>query len=336
MKGILLINLGTPDAPTTPAVKKYLREFLMDPQVIDINPIGRWLLVNGIIAPFRSPKSAAQYQSIWTNEGSPLVVHSQKLAQKVQTYLGDTFAVSLGMRYGNPSIENALNELLQKKITSLTVLPLYPQYALSSTQSSLDEVNRLIKKLKVTIPVNFKEAFFHHPLFIKAFSEVGGPYFLSTKPDHVIFSFHGLPERHLKKLEPKNEAYCLTRDNCCDLPGVRLKTCYRAQSVATAKMLAVSLGLKPEQYTICFQSRLGRTPWIKPYTDVVIQELAKRGVKKLLVFSPSFVADCLETLEEMSIRNRELFLQHGGEDLVLVPSLNDHPRWVECVGQMVS
>lgn len=336
MKGILLINLGTPDAPTAKAVRKYLRQFLMDPQVIDINPAARFFLVNGIIAPFRSPKSAKAYEQIWTKAGSPLLVYSQQLKEKVQKHLGENYAVELGMRYGSPSIESALLSLVSQKVESITVIPLYPQYALSSTQSSLDEVERVLKQHQIKLPIDHKPAFFHHPLFIKAFEEVGAPYLLSVKPDHILFSFHGLPERHLKKLEPHNESYCLTRDDCCDLPGPRLKTCYRAQCVATARMLALSLGLKSEQYTICFQSRLGRTPWIKPYTDHVIIDMAKKGVKKLLVFSPSFVADCLETLEEMSIRNRELFIENGGEDLVLVPSLNDHPRWVNCVADMAT
>ena len=334
MTGILLINLGTPDEPTSKAVRRYLREFLMDGQVIDINFIGRWFLVNGIIAPFRAPKSAKAYQKIWGDK-SPLLFHTEQLTQMVGNALDDNYAVTMGMRYGNPSIKTALELLVAEKPDKIIVLPLYPQYALSSTQTCIDLVEKLKKKIKDCPPLEFAPPFFEHPGFIRAFAEVAKPYILGANPDHVLMSFHGLPEHHLTKLNT-TEKYCFTQKNCCDQIGELNSKCYRAQSFRTAHLIARDLNLTSDNYSISFQSRLGRRPWIKPYTDEVIIDLAKKGCKRLVVICPSFVADCLETLEEIGIRARESFLEHGGESLELVPSLNSHPRWVEAVCQMVS
>jgi ferrochelatase len=310
--GVLLINLGTPDAPTTPAVRRYLRQFLSDPRVIDINPVARQLLLNLIILPFRSPKSAAAYRKIWTNGGSPLLVHTQNLAKKVAEKLGTQYAVEIGMRYGNPSIESGLKKLIQKGVKEIRVLPLFPQYASSSSGSAQAELFRIAGRLWHIPPITILPPFFEHPGFIQSFAEVGKPIMERFKADHVLFSFHGLPERHIQKGDP-----------------------YRDQSLQTAKAIAQKLNLPENRYTVCFQSRLGRTPWIKPYTDLLIVDLAKSGKKRIAVFCPAFVADCLETLEEIGIRAKESALAHGAEALELVPSLNAHPTWVEAVCEMV-
>ena len=312
MIGILLINLGTPDAPTTSAVRHYLRQFLSDPKVIDIHPIARWLLVNLIIAPFRSPKSAALYQKIWTKEGSPLLIHTENLARAVGQKLGSSYAVEIGMRYGNPSIASAVRKLVEKKVEKIRVLPLFPQYAASSTGSAIEEVSRVAGKLGNIPPIETIPPFFDHPGFIRNFAGIGKPVLERIKPDQILFSFHGLPERHIQKGDP-----------------------YQKQCFRTAELIAAELGLPSDIWKVSFQSRLGRTPWIKPYTDLLLLDLAKAGKKRIVVFCPAFVADCLETLEEIGIRNREAVIACGAETLELVPSLNSHPKWVETVCEMV-
>lgn len=332
MIGILLINLGTPDAPTTPAVRRYLRQFLSDPLVIDIHPILRFLLLRLIILPFRSPKSAEAYQKIWTKEGSPLLIHTQKLAQEVACKLGNDYAVEVGMRYGNPSIKTAMQKLVERGASEIRVLPLFPQYAESSTETAIAEVKRIYGGERTSPLLRILPPFYNHPGFIQSFVEKGRPILEKTKPDQVIFSFHGLPERHLRKLDFSGN-HCFASEHCCDDVGSANAHCYRAQCFSTARLIAQDLGLK--NYLVSFQSRLGRTPWIKPYTDLEIIRLAQSGKKRFVVFSPAFVADCLETLEEIGIRARESALAHGAEVLELVPSLNAYPRWVEAVYDMI-
>jgi len=334
MKGVLLINLGTPTEPTTPAVRNYLKEFLSDPYVIDINPLARWLLLHLLILPFRSPKSAKAYQKIWTNGGSPLLVNSQNLTEKVREKLGSEYLVELAMRYGNPSLERGLTELKNKGATSITVLPLYPQYSLSATETSIQEVKRLAKQLQIQTPLNFLPAFYADEGYIQSFAAVGKEVLDKSQPDHILFSFHGLPERHIHKTDPSHR-YCLKTKNCCERRTPENKNCYRSHCFQTAYGIASTLGLKKSQFSISFQSRLGRTPWIQPYTDHVLPELAKKGAKEVAVFCPSFVADCLETLEEIEIRGRDLFLENGGEELTLIPSLNSQPLWVNAVCNLV-
>ncbi len=329
--GVLLLNLGTPDAPDTPAVRRYLREFLSDPRVIDIHPVGRWLLVNLIIAPFRSPKSAHAYKTVWTSNGSPLLFHGQALAEQLQSLLGDSYSVVLGMRYGNPSISEALRKLNQAAVDRILVVPLFPQYSSAATGSALDRVYGLAAEAWNVPPLEALGPFYDDPGFIGAFAAVARPQLDAFGPDHVLFSYHGLPERQIKKSDPTGN-HCFS-NGCCDRMSAANRYCYRAQCFATSRALVDALQL--DSHSTSFQSRLGRDPWIKPYTDEVFGELARAGKKRLAVMCPAFVADCLETLEEIGMRGKEQWKAVGGEDLLLVPSLNSHPAWVSAVAQWV-
>ena len=334
LQGVLLINLGTPDAPETGPVRRYLREFLSDPRVLDIPPLGRAALLYGVILPFRPQKSAEAYRKIWMPQGSPLLVHGNALRDRLQDALGPGWAVELGMRYGRPSLASAIEKLRGRGVQELTVVPLYPQYASSSTGSSLERVYRLVGEAWNVEALRVLPPFYGRPEFLDAFADVGRPVLAEARADHVLFSFHGLPERQVKKSDPTG-AHCLQRADCCDVQVPANRWCYRMQCFFTARELAQRLGLELGRWTVTFQSRLGRTPWIRPYTDVVIPELAGKGVKRLAVFCPAFVADCLETLEEIGIRAKDQFLASGGEALTLVPSLNAHPSWVRGLTKMV-
>jgi len=334
-RGLLLVNLGTPDAPTTVAVRRYLREFLSDPRVIDIDPLARTALLNFAILPFRPKKSAAAYREVWSpTRGSPLLYHSQDLTQAVRGELGDGWAVELGMRYGEPPMGPALRRLQEAGATNLYVLPLYPQYATSSTGSSLSNVYDVAGAMAVPPPITTLPAFYDAPGFIGAAAGVAADALADTEPpDHVLFSFHGLPERQVKATD-LGSGRCRFSQDCCAAITEENRFCYRAQSYATARAMAAQLGLEEGGWSVSFQSRLGRTPWIQPYTDEVVPALAKRGVKRLAVACPSFVADCLETLEEIGIRAREDFLEAGGEALKLIPCVNADPRWARAVADM--
>ncbi len=334
MIGILLINLGTPDSPSTRNVRRYLREFLSDPRVIDIPALPRWLLVNLLIAPFRAPRSAQSYRKIWRRDGSPLLHHTRELARAVAKDLGEDYHVEVGMRYGKPGLAAALETIRSRGVQEIRVFPLYPQYAASSTGSSEAEVFRLKKKIKGLPPIQFLPPFFDHSGFLQSFAELGGAPLKKFQPDHILFSFHGLPVRQILKGDVGGR-HCLQSPDCCEkiIPANGL--CYRAHCFQTARGIAALLSLKKSDYTICFQSRLGRTPWIQPFTDVLLHDLAKAGKKRIAVFCPSFVADCLETLEEIGIRERRRFIEAGGEDLLLIPSLNVEPSWVKTVSSMI-
>ena len=333
--GVLLINLGTPDAPRTPEVRRYLREFLMDPWVIDIPAPLRWLLLEAVILPRRPAKSAEAYAQIWTERGSPLMFHTLDLADRVQEALGAGYVVRPAMRYGKPSIEKGLAELRDAGVGRIRVLPLYPQYSLAATRSSIEETVRAARRLGLKVPLQILPDFFGEKGFIRAFADVARPVLDGFQPDHVLFSFHGLPERQVRKTDPTGK-HCFAAGSCCDRVGDANRQCYRAQSFHTAREIARELGLEQPRWQVGFQSRLGRTPWIKPYTDLLYEPLARQGVKKLAVLCPAFVADCLETLEEIQIRGRDQFRAAGGEDLKLVPSLNSSPSWVDAVRGMVS
>jgi ferrochelatase len=333
-KGVLLVNLGTPDAPESGPVRRYLREFLSDPRVLDIHPVGRWMLLNFVILPVRPAKSAEAYRKIWNQRGSPLLFHSRDLAAAVAERLRGEYEVELAMRYGNPSLPDAVKALRSRGVKEFILLPLYPQEATSSTSSTVARAYEVLGEPWDALPVRVVPAFHDHPGFLDAFAQVARPVIAEARADHVLFSYHGLPERHMRKSDPSG-SHCLASAGCCDVLTDVNRHCYRAQCFATTRALAERLGLAPGGYTVSFQSRLGRTPWIKPYTDLVLPELAKKGVKRLAVMCPAFVADCLETLEEVGLRAKEQFVESGGETLTLVPSLNSHPAWVDAVVRLV-
>jgi ferrochelatase len=334
--GILLINLGSPEAPTAAAVRPYLREFLSDPRVIDIPAPLRWLLLNAVILPFRPAKSAEAYRQVWTPEGSPLLAHSRAFAARLAEELGDAYKVVLAMRYGTPSLASAVEELTREPLTDLVVFPLYPQYASASTGSSLEEALRLIAPLNNVPALRVVAPFHDDPGYLDAMVDNAAPLLRDFRPDHILFSYHGLPERQIRKSEGA-PGHCLAADDsCCASITARNAFCYRAQSFATTRALVERLGVDASKTSTSFQSRLGRTPWIKPYTDVVLEDLAKAGVKRLAVFSPSFVADCLETLEEMALRGAESFKKAGGEDLILIPALNATTPWVRAAAALAA
>jgi ferrochelatase len=330
--GVLLVNLGTPDSPKTKDVRKYLTQFLNDPRVIDIAPLARLLLVNLIIVPFRSPKSAKLYSEIWTPEGSPLLTYTKKVSEKLQEKLGSNYVVDFAMRYQKPSLENTLAKFQKLEIKKLKVIPLYPQYASSSTGSSLQKVLEIVSKWEVIPELEMLSEFFENPKFIDTIVDIASAY-PHKNYDHVLFSFHGLPERHLRKGDKSGT--CLASKNCCDTICQSNYYCYRAEAFQTARLIAQKLDIPAEKYTVSFQSRLGRDPWIKPYSDEVIVQKAKEGVKKILVFSPAFVADCLETIHEIGVEYQELFHENGGEKIQLVESLNLHPKWIETLQDLV-
>lgn len=335
MNGLLLVNLGTPDEPTTGAVRRYLREFLSDPRVLDMNRVGRFLLLNLIILPFRPKKSAEAYRLIWTERGSPLLYHSQDLAAAVADKLGDSWHVELAMRYGSPSLAGAFERFRERGVDHIVVMPLYPHYASSSSGSTLEAVYRHAAGAWNVPHISVIDPFYEHLAYIDAFAQVGAQPLSELEPDHVLFSFHGLPERHMHKSD-ETGSHCLASDSCCETITMANRNCYRAQCYATARSLAAALDIAADDYTVCFQSRLGKVPWIKPYTDHVIDELAAAGKKRLAVFCPAFVADCLETLEEIGMRAKEQFVEAGGEALVLVPSLNSSDAWVDGVVALVA
>lgn len=334
--GVLVINLGTPEAPSASKVRPYLREFLGDPRVIDINALGRFLLLNLIILPFRPRKSAEAYEKIWTADGSPLLFHTRVFTERLQAALpADRYRVDYAMRYGQPSIPSRVEAMLSQSVDNLVILPMYPQYASASTGSSLECVFKVLAGRWNVPPVKVVAPFFGDPGFLEAVASAGRPQLASLSPDHVLFSYHGLPERQIRKSETL-EGHCLKADDaCCAALSFKNQYCYRAQCFETSRQLAARLQLAPGRYSTAFQSRLGRTPWIKPYTDLVVQELARQGKKRLLVFEPSFTADCLETLEEIGLRASASFLEAGGEKLVLVPALNADPAWVAAARDLV-
>ncbi|MFD2512734.1 ferrochelatase [Pontibacter locisalis] len=330
--GVLLVNLGTPDTPSTPDVRKYLREFLLDKRVIDIPAIARYALINGVIAPFRAPKSAKVYKELWTERGSPLLYHGRDLQEKLQAELGSGYHVAFGMRYQSPSIKSALEELREQSVDRIIVLPLFPQYASASTGSVQDKIMEIVKDWWIIPNINFISSFCDDPGFINAFAELGKQHMAQDDYDFVVFSYHGLPERHI--LKGSDHGYCKL-GACCNSYNKRNKYCYRAACFATSRLLAAELGLREDQYTVAFQSRLGRDPWLQPYTDIVLKDLPAKGIKKVLAYSPAFVADCLETTIEVGEEFKEMFLEAGGEKWQLVESLNSNPTWVEAVKNMV-
>jgi ferrochelatase len=328
---VLLVNLGSPDSPAPKDVYRYLTEFLNDPRVIDINWLGRKILVNGIIVPFRHRKSAAIYKKLWTENGSPLIHSGRQVQQMLQEKFDrDETRVFLAMRYQNPSIASALESIRDWEPHDMVVIPMFPQYASASTGSVIEKVMDEMKSWWTFPNVRFVTQFYDHPLFIKAFVERGRAYDWKEY-DHVLFSYHGLPERQLDKIYKDNKC----RNHSCEHEiNDENKLCYKATCYATTRSIVEQLGIPEDKYTVCFQSRLGKG-WIEPFSDEVIEELGKQGAKKLLVFSPAFVADCLETTIEIGDEYQELFEENGGEHVQLVTSLNESSTWIDCLEDLV-
>jgi ferrochelatase len=330
-RGVLLVNLGSPASPNVGDVRKYLREFLMDGRVLDAPYPIRFGIVHLAILPSRPKQSAEAYHKIWTSRGSPLVVTSLKVQAELQARV--RLPVEMAMRYQNPSVGTAIEKLRGQNVKELLLIPMFPHYAMSSYETAVRRVERLLRKLAPEISLSVMPPYYDHPDYVRALVGSAEDY-LGQEYDHLLFSFHGIPERHLRKSDPTN-CHCLVKKNCCIEANPAHETCYRAQCFKTVRAFAELAGLPNDKFSISFQSRLGRDPWLQPYTDRTIEELARAGTRKLLVICPAFVADCLETLEEIGIRGRQKFRECGGEDLTLVPCLNEHPLWIAALEKMI-
>jgi len=329
-QAILLVNLGSPDSPAVPDVRRYLREFLMDGRVIDAPWPIRFGIVHLTILPRRPHSSAEAYRSIWSAEGSPLIVISRRLQAALQAQV--PIPVELAMRYRNPSIETAVGRLRQAGIKEVLLIPLFPHYAMSSYETAVEKVRATLARKAPGIRLRVQPPYYDAPDYIDALVRSAAPA-LESPYDHLLLSFHGLPERHLRKSDPTG-AHCLKVANCCDTPGPAHATCYRAQCLRTVRAFVAQAGIPEGKFSFAFQSRLGRDPWMQPYADREIERLAREGVRRLLVLSPAFVADCLETIEELGMQGRETFRKAGGEAFTLIPCLNDHPLWVRVLRRM--
>src|SRR5690606_28745452 len=328
---VLLINLGTPDSPSVSDVRSYLSQFLNDPRVIDIPWLLRKILVNLVIVPFRAPKSAKVYRQLWTENGSPLLYYGKKIVALLQRELPPEFTVYLAMRYKNPSIPDVLETIRRENYDRIIVLTLFPQYASASTGSALEEVMQVLRKWWVIPEVDFVSQYYDHPRYIGAFVDRARKYRIEDY-DHVLFSYHGLPERQVDKVHLTGSCVDL---KCTTEINEENRYCYRASCYATTRLIASALGIPEDRYTVCFQSRLDEK-WLTPFSDKVVIQCAQRGMKNILVFSPAFTADCLETVVEIGIEYQHLFEAHGGEKVQLVESLNDHPLWIECLKDLIT
>ena len=327
---VLLINLGTPDSPSVADVRKYLFQFLNDPRVIDIPWLLRAILVNLIIVPFRAPKSAKIYKELWTNDGSPLLIHGKIVTQKLQERIASKADVFFAMRYQNPSIDSVLEEIRKKNYAKIIVIPLYPQYASSSTGSTLEKVMQVVSKWWVIPEITLVSQYYDEAGYLDAFAERGRAH-INDNYEHILFSYHGLPERQVDKVYEKGPC---SDHHCEDQLDEENAFCYKATCYETTRQITSRLNIPKDKYTVAFQSRLDKN-WLEPFSDKVVEELAKKGIKKLLVFSPAFTADCLETTIEIGSEYKEIFEEHGGNHLQLVESLNDHPIWIDTLEKMV-
>lgn len=327
--GVLLVNLGSPDSPSIPDVRRYLREFLMDGRVLDAPWPIRCFVVYACILPFRPAQSAEAYHKIWLPEGSPLVITSRRVQAQLQQRVN--LPVELAMRYQNPSVEQALGELVQRGVDDLLVVPLFPHFAMSSYETAAVRVKAVARRMAPRMQVTIQPPYYDHPEYIAALVASAQPH-LADDYDHLLFSFHGIPERHLRKSDPTRD-HCRKVANCCDVPSVAHKSCYRHQCFRTVQAFVAAA--KTPRYSVAFQSRLGRDPWLRPYTDEEVIRLAQSGVKRLRVICPAFVSDCLETLEEIGMRAKETFVDAGGEDFRMIPCLNEHPLWIAALENMV-
>jgi len=332
VKGVLLVNLGSPDSPSVPDVRRYLREFLMDGRVLDKPWPLRFFIVNFAILPSRPKQSAHAYQSIWTPDGSPLVVTSRNVQKKLQQQVD--LPIELAMRYQNPSIPDAVRRLADKGVEDLLLLLLFPHYAMSSFETAVERVKEVVGRLAPKMRITVQPPYFDHPDYIAAMVTSADDC-LKKSFDHLLFSFHGLPERQIRKSDPTG-CHCLTAQNCCEVASPAHATCYRAQAFKTVAAFVEKAGIPKEKYSVSFQSRLLNDPWLKPYTDFELPRLAREGIKRLMVMSPAFVSDCLETLEELGMRGRDLFLEAGGTEYTLIPCMNEHTLWLEALEKMIT
>ncbi len=331
-KGVILLNLGSPDTTATTDVRNYLREFLMDGRVLDVPAPLRWLIVHCFILPRRPEQSAEAYQTIWTDEGSPLIVTSKQQQKALQDKLD--MPVELGMRYGNPSTEAALDSLVRQGIEDLFVIPLYPHYAMSSYETAVIYLNQFIKKKRLSLKTRILPPFYDDDGYIEVLAQSALPYLEKEPFDKLIFSFHGIPERHVIKTD-STKNHCLKSADCCQTCSPAHATCYRHQCSRTVEAVTQKIGLPKDKYILSFQSRLGRDPWLKPYTDKTIESLAEDGAKNVKIICPAFTTDCLETLEEIAIGGKEIFEEAGGSHYEQIPCLNDHPAFIQYLADKV-
>ncbi|MBC7627452.1 ferrochelatase [Ferruginibacter sp.] len=331
-KAIILMNLGSPDSTKVKDVRRYLKEFLMDERVIDVPYLVRSFLINGIIVPFRAPKSAEAYKTVWTKEGSPLVVLTKKLQQALQLKVDEP--VSIAMRYGNPTPKAAFDELQKNNpdLEEVLAIPLYPHYAMSSFETAVESAKEVYGQNNYSFKLQFLAPFYNEPNYIHALAENIKPY-LAEEHDHILFSYHGIPGRHIRKSDTTG-SHCLKIENCCEVASPAHGHCYRHQVFTTTRLVMEALNIPKDKYSISFQSRLGKG-WLQPFTDIRLKELPKEGIKKLLILCPAFVSDCLETLEEIDVRGKEEFMDAGGESFTMIPCLNTNPLWVDVLAGWV-
>lgn len=325
MKGVLLVNLGSPDSPNPKDVKKYLGEFLMDERVIDVPKWARTLLVKGIILNTRPKASAKAYKKIWWEEGSPLIVLSERLKEKLQKEID--LPIALAMRYGSMSIRNGLQELHDKGVTEAFMIPLYPQFAMATTETILVLADELQKEFFPKMTIESLPPFYNNPEYIKVLSESIKSYLKGRDYEHLLFSYHGIPERHIRKSDI-TKSHCKIDKSCCNTPSEAHVYCYKHQCVEVTRLVGEYLELEPGTFSTSFQSRLGFDPWLRPYTDRTIERLGKEGIKNMAIATPAFVSDCLETLEEIAMEGEEIFHEAGGDNFTTIPCLNDNSEWV--------
>src|SRR5690606_35911419 len=333
MKGIILVNLGSPDSPTPKDVKKYLGEFLMDERVIDIPLIARTALVKGIILKTRPKQSAEAYKKIWWDEGSPLIVLSKRLQTAIQKEVD--LPVALSMRYGSMTIKKGLQELVDKGVDEVLLFPLYPQFAMATTETILVLAEEIRSAHFPNIKIESVPAFYNKPDYIEVLSNSIKKHLNGKNYEHLLFSYHGVPERHIKKSDV-TQSHCRIDGVCCITPSKAHEFCYRHQCLEVTRLVAEKLELKEGTYSTSFQSRLGFDPWLQPYTDRTIERLGKNGVKNMAIVTPAFVSDCLETLEEIAMDGKEIFHEMGGNEFTTIPCLNDDAEWVALLSKWIN
>ena len=330
--GVVLMNLGSPDSTSVKDVRTYLKQFLMDERVIDVPYLLRYILINGVIVPFRAPKSAEAYSTIWTKEGSPLVVLTKQLQHALQQQVD--VPVEIAMRYGNPTVTSAFDNLMTNHpdLDEVLAIALYPHYAMSSFETAVEYAKEVYAAGSYPFKLQFLKPFYNEPNYIQALAENIKP-FLEQSHDHILFSYHGIPGRHVRKSDVTG-CHCLKVENCCQIPSPAHSQCYRHQVFTTTKLVMQALQIPEDKYSIAFQSRLGKG-WLQPFTDKRLEEMPKEGIKKLLILCPAFVSDCLETLEEIDERGKESFMEAGGETYTMIPCLNTNPLWVSVLQNWV-